>query len=386
MSTGTPAELSIFHSIGQIFHPIFVFFGWLLAGIYAFIPNYAVAIAILTVLIMAALTPLTVKSTKSMLAMQRLQPEVKKLQQKYKGPENRQQLNEELMKLYRESGTSPTGACLPMFLQMPFLFILYNVIKGLTATTTATIGGMQITFVTPKYIPPDSKMHQDLVASGGQMVSFGVNLALKPLSHHGSPAAYIPYFVLVVAAVLLQYFQMKQMNSRNPQASQANPQMQNIQKIMPLLFAYIYFIVPAAVTIYMIVSSAIRIGTQEVMFRTGVVEPVGVERKIGGAGSGKEGGAKGKELAPAKSGSEKSGSETSSNGAGASSSGNGNGTGAGVATVAAAAAAAGAAKKRSGSRTSGSSGRNGSGGNGAEEKPKTSPQNRSKSKRSRKAR
>ena len=73
---------------------------------------------------MLALTPVTVKSTKSMLAMQRLQPEMKKLQAKYKGPENREMLNQEMMRLYKENGTSPFGACLPSLLQMPFLIVL----------------------------------------------------------------------------------------------------------------------------------------------------------------------------------------------------------------------------------------------------------------------
>ena len=59
---------------------------------------------------------------------------MKKLQQKYKGPENRQLLNEEMMKLYREEGVNPVGGCLPMLLQAPFLFILYSVIKGLAFT------------------------------------------------------------------------------------------------------------------------------------------------------------------------------------------------------------------------------------------------------------
>ena len=81
---------------------------------------------------MLALTPVTVKSTKSMLAMQRLQPEMKKLQAKYKGPENREQLNAEMMKLYKENGTSPFGACLPSLLQMPFLIVLYSLIRGLS--------------------------------------------------------------------------------------------------------------------------------------------------------------------------------------------------------------------------------------------------------------
>ena len=85
----------------------------------------------------------------------------------------------------------------------------------------------------------------------------------------------LPYLVLIGAAMFLQYYQMKQMNSRNPQAAAANPQMQTMQKFFPIIFGVIYLRVPAGATIYMVVSSAMRIGTQEVMFRTGMVTPVG---------------------------------------------------------------------------------------------------------------
>jgi YidC/Oxa1 family membrane protein insertase len=269
------AENSLFHTIGEIFHPIFVAFATVLAFFYGLIPNYVVAIAMLTIVIMAALTPLTVKSTKSMIQMQRIQPEIKRLQQKYKGAENREQLQQELMRVYKENGVSPAGGCIPLLLQMPFLIVLYDIIRGLT--NTVVVHGH--TIAQPRYIPTDSKMYHDLVANHGAMYAFGMNLALKPFSHHSSAAAAIPYFVLVGIAVVLQYIQMKQMNSRNPQAAQANPQMQTIQKITPLIFAYIYFLIPAAVVIYMIVSTMIRIGTQDIMFRTGIVQSPG-ERAI----------------------------------------------------------------------------------------------------------
>ena len=126
------AENSLFKLVGEIFHPLFELFGLILAGLYAVWPNYGFAITGLTIIIMLALTPVTVKSTKSMLAMQRLQPEMKKLQAKYKGPENREMLNQEMMRLYKENGTSPFGACLPSLLQMPFLIVLYSLIRGLS--------------------------------------------------------------------------------------------------------------------------------------------------------------------------------------------------------------------------------------------------------------
>jgi YidC/Oxa1 family membrane protein insertase len=275
-------------SIGEIFHPIFLLFAWGLAGIYSVIPNYGVAIAGLTIAIMLALTPVTIKSTKSMIAMQRLQPEMKKLQAKFKGPENREQLNQEMMKLYKENGTSPFGACLPSLLQMPFLIILYSLIRGLSYSYVRGNAKAHtvITIFAPRYLNKNTKMYHNLVSAKGQMHSiFGMDLSSSPFTHHGSDQAVLilPYLALIGIAVFLQYFQMKQMNSRNPQAAQANPQMQQMQKFFPLIFGLIYLRVPAGATIYMVVSSAMRIGTQEFMFRSGMVTPVTHEREIGGA-------------------------------------------------------------------------------------------------------
>jgi YidC/Oxa1 family membrane protein insertase len=323
------AENSLFKTVGDIFHPLFELVATVLAFIYGLVPTYGVAIILLTILIMALLTPLTIKSTKSMLAMQALQPEMQKLRQKYKGAENREQLNQEMMRLYREHGVSPTGGCLPMFLQMPALIVLYDVIRGLANTigkgtkfpttavlplqnaATATgksatylqhtrtagnglvyVGPHQATHLTaltcvqtkcavPRYIPSTSTMFHHLVNTPGVMKSFGLNLASKPLTHHANWWDYIPYVVLVAAAVGLQYFQMSQMTKRNKAAAQANPQMQTMQKVMPLIFAYIYFIIPVGVVFYMIVSSGIRILTQDLIFRYGLVQQPG-ERELGG--------------------------------------------------------------------------------------------------------
>ncbi len=302
-------ENSLFQFIGKIFHPVFEFFGWILAGLYAIWPNYGFAITGLTILIMLALTPITVKSTKSMIAMQRLQPEMKKLQAKYKGAENRELLNQEMMRLYKENGTSPFGACLPSLLQMPFLIVLYSLIRGLSSTvargaTYVNAAGQTAvckaqTCGAPKYIPTSSQMHSSLVNSNGQMHWwFGMDLSSYPFSTHTFPGSasqavlVLPYLALIGAAMFLQYYQMKQMNSRNPQAAAANPQMQTMQKFFPIIFGVIYLRVPAGATIYMVVSSAMRIATQEVMFRTGMVTPVAAEREIGASGGSKDTGSK----------------------------------------------------------------------------------------------
>jgi YidC/Oxa1 family membrane protein insertase len=258
------------HDVGNIFQPIFHLFGIILAFCYGLVPNYAIAIVMLTVIIMGALTPLTIKSTKSMMAMQKLQPEIKKLQQKYKGPENRALLNEEMMKLYKQEGANPVGGCLPVLLQAPFLFILYSVIKGLA--NKVMVHGKLVAL--PRYIPTSSKMYHNLVHSGGQIRAFGMDLNLKPFSSHGSIGAAIPFFIFVAVAVALQYFQMAQMNNRNRKTGQALPsQQQALQRFLPIIFAYFYLIIPAAVVLYMIISTVIRIITQDLMFRAGVSNP-----------------------------------------------------------------------------------------------------------------
>jgi YidC/Oxa1 family membrane protein insertase len=274
-------QASITTPIGKIFQPVLDAVGGVLAFFYSIIPNYPIDVALLTIVIMALLTPLTVKSTKNMAAMQALGPEMKKLQQKYKGAENRAQMNEEMMKLYKEHNVNPASGCLPMLLQMPAFFVLYSVVRGITNTVTVaahtvTKGGLTVDIpakvtAVPRYIPKDSKMYHNIVTAHGQLISFGMDFSDKLLSHHSSIFVAIPYLLLVVASVGLQYLQMSRLNARNKGAAQANPQAAMLQKYMPLIFGFIYINVAAILNVYFIVSSAIRIATQEILFRKGMV-------------------------------------------------------------------------------------------------------------------
>jgi YidC/Oxa1 family membrane protein insertase len=111
--------------------------GWCLAQIYSVVPNYAAAIIILTVLIRLLLLPFGFKQIKSMQHMQALQPELKALQKKYKN--NKQKLQEEQMKMYREAGVNPLGGCLPLLLTLPFLFAMYAVIRPPVLAPNSTV-------------------------------------------------------------------------------------------------------------------------------------------------------------------------------------------------------------------------------------------------------
>jgi len=272
-ATAALSESSLIHFVGGIFHPIFVALATVLAAMYGLTASYGLAIILLTIVIMVLLMPLTIRSTRSMMALQRLQPTIKRLQQQYKGGENREQLNGELMRVYREEGINPAGSCLPLLLQMPVLIVLYDVIKGLSNTLITLVRGHSVAVAQPRYIPTSSRLYHQLVASHGAMNWLGINLALRPLATHAQWFGFLPYLGLVLVAVGLQYVQLAQTRRRSPAAAEANPQMRTVQKFLPILYAYIYLVVPGAVVLYMIVSTAIRMGTQFVLFRRGISDP-----------------------------------------------------------------------------------------------------------------
>ncbi|HSV31366.1 MAG TPA: YidC/Oxa1 family membrane protein insertase [Atribacteraceae bacterium] len=99
---------------------------YILEFFYSLTGNYGISIILLTVVIRLALYPVIHKQNISTRAMQQIQPEIKKLQEKYK--KEPQKLNQEMMKLYKVRGVSPLGGCLPLLVQMPFLFVLYRVL------------------------------------------------------------------------------------------------------------------------------------------------------------------------------------------------------------------------------------------------------------------
>ena len=91
-------------------------------------PSYGIAIIVLTVIIKTLLLPLALKQIRSMKAMQAIQPEMQKIQKKYKN--DPQKLREEMGKLYKENGASPLSGCLPLLIQMPFLISIYYALQG----------------------------------------------------------------------------------------------------------------------------------------------------------------------------------------------------------------------------------------------------------------
>ena len=107
--------------------PISAFFAKVLEFFNSFTGNFGMNVILLTVAFRIVVLPLSFKQTKSMIAMQRLQPQLKEIQKKYK--EDRETQGKEMMKLYKDNKVSPLGGCLPLILQLPILFALFEVLR-----------------------------------------------------------------------------------------------------------------------------------------------------------------------------------------------------------------------------------------------------------------
>lgn len=252
---------------------------------YGLWPNYAGAIALLTLTIMIILLPLTLKGTRSMLAMQKLQPEMKALQAKHR--DDRQKLNEEMMKFYQENKINPMSGCLPLLLQMPVFFILYRTLYDLihrapfgrdlgaaaARAVTGDNGGIyeRFGYFEPKHIDHSSRLYQDL-SSTREMRSFGLNLADSATKAFGEGFTHaLPYLLLVLAVAGTSYYQQRQIAGRQKNSGSDNPmsnQQQMLMKIMPLFFSFISLTLPAGVVVYFLVSNLFRIGQQAFITRT----------------------------------------------------------------------------------------------------------------------
>jgi YidC/Oxa1 family membrane protein insertase len=255
-ASGPTTTAAAAHKAGtSILDPIAKPIAALLAFIYGIIPNYGVAIMILSVLWMLIIAPLTLKSTRSMLAMQKLQPQLKRLQQQHK--DDKQAFAEAQMALFREHGVSPFGSCLPMLLPMPVFFALFRVIDGLSHT----VNGQP----EPKYLSHSTRMYHDIVAAHGQINAFGMNLANNAFSHHSSFAAALPYWILVLVLAGTGYLQSAMMMSRNP--AQANNPQARLMKYLPLVFTVVFIRFPAGVLLYYAMSNICRIVQQDLMYR-----------------------------------------------------------------------------------------------------------------------
>jgi YidC/Oxa1 family membrane protein insertase len=254
-------HIPVLAASGSVFDPIYNALGAVLAFFYSLVPNLGVAIILMTFAVMLVLYPLTAKQAKSMLAMQRVQPEIKKLQAKYKG--DRQKLNEEVMKFYQENKINPLAGCLPLVVQLPIFFALFRVLRDpyKHIPKKGSFAGLYQAFCDHA----NNVLHKSCTTSNLTHLKFlSIDLQKTATDPHGSVWAAIPFFILVALVVVTGYLQTKQAQSRTPQT---NKQMGTIMKILPVFFGLISLSFPAGLVLYFFISNTWRVGQQEVIFR-----------------------------------------------------------------------------------------------------------------------
>jgi len=242
----------------------------LLAWLYSVTHSYALAISLIAVLVMLLVTPLTLKSTKGMLEMQRLAPEMRRLQAEHRG--DRQKLNEEMMKLYQEHKVNPMASCLPMLAQAPVFIIMFRVLHGMTykpvgghgliARAVLNAGGVPadeaIGFL-PRYLSHGSELYTSLVREH-EMNSFGLDLSMSPADMLGRNFGQgLIYAAIVVVLGGLYFFQQQMVAARASVSPTMSPAQQKLMQYLPVVFAVFQIFFLLGLVIYYIVQAILRI-------------------------------------------------------------------------------------------------------------------------------
>lgn len=247
----------LFHIL--IYQPIYN----LLIAVYNIIPDFGVAIIIVTVMIKAVLIPLSRKQIESQKKMQELQPKIKELQAKYKNDKEKQ--SRALMELYKENKSNPFSGCLPMVVQLIFLIAIYRVLFNISqAGLVANVGDLYGFIHNPGQI---NKMFVGIIDLASS-IQFN-NLTISNL----------PHIILVVLAAGAQYFQTKMIMAKQamkPSKKSENDFSQMMSKQMlvlgPMLTLFIGIKFPAGLALYWFVSTIFMIVQQYYMEKEAVTE------------------------------------------------------------------------------------------------------------------
>jgi YidC/Oxa1 family membrane protein insertase len=226
-------DLVQFGWTGIVAKPLLLVLQWL----HKYIPNYGWAIIALTLLINIAMFPLKMKSWRSMQKMQKVGPEIRSIQDRYKkysvtDPRKRK-MNEEVMAIYQREGINPMGSCLPMVFQMPIWWALWRVLNGA---------------IELRHAPWIGWIH-DLSAMD-------------------------PYYILPIAMTITMYL----MTKMTPQTT-TDPAQQKMMALMPLMMGFIFFRLSSGLNLYMFTSNLVGVGQQVYLNRTDPLPAKGKQLK-----------------------------------------------------------------------------------------------------------
>jgi YidC/Oxa1 family membrane protein insertase len=250
-----------------IFNPLYDAVSWIIVqfhSLYSLVFDkdsgwaWGLSIVSLVVLIRICLIPLFVKQIKSTRNMQALQPKMKAIQERYKNDKQRQ--SEEMMKLYKETGTNPLSSCLPILAQSPFFFSLYHVLSYIAK-------GQEVGVI-----------KQDMVTSAQHAHIFGAPLAAKftdsasTLANLGASVTDVRV-VTVIMIILMsgsQFYTQRQLMTKNVDMTVKTPFMQQQKMLMyvfPVMFAVFGINFPVGVLIYWLTTNVWTMGQQMFVIR-----------------------------------------------------------------------------------------------------------------------
>lgn len=253
-------------------------FGWLLKQCYNLIGNYGVAIIIFTILSKLVMLPFQMKSKKSMMDMQRIQPKLAELEKKYKDDKEKYAL--EVQKLYKKEGVSMFGGCLPLLITLPIMLGLYSVLRqpltyifglsvdqinaladafraaGVKDIAAGAVSGAN--YMVQIGVTSHIMQFPDIVAgiapnlTGVDFTFLGIDLAAIPNFKYITPLWAIPILSGATAWVSNWFLRKGQGKAMTEQAASTN-KMMNL--MMPFMSVWIAFMVPAGLGLYWITSN-----------------------------------------------------------------------------------------------------------------------------------
>ncbi|MFH8494054.1 membrane protein insertase YidC [Streptomyces coeruleorubidus] len=230
-----------FHSVyGALFGPDT---GW----------AWGLSIVSLVILIRICLIPLFVKQIKATRAMQTLQPEMKKIQERYKNDKQRQ--SEEMMKLYKDTGTNPLSSCLPILAQSPFFFALYHVLNSIASNDTIGVINTSLLESAQKAHIVGAPLAVKFTDSASKVESLGASLT----------DVRVVTAIMIVLMSASQFFTQRQLMTKNVDTTVKTPFMQQQKMLMyvfPVMFAVFGINFPVGVLVYWLTTNVWTMGQQ----------------------------------------------------------------------------------------------------------------------------
>lgn len=213
--------------MGGLFQGLVSILAETLSFLYKYIGDYGIAIILLTIATRIVILPLTIKQTKSMLEMQKLQPKLKALQEKYK--DNKEKLQQEMMKFYSEHKVNPLGGCLPLILQLPIFYALFSMLNHNKDIINATFLG---------------------IFRLGQSPNAAFNAGILP---------FIPYLILLILMAVTTYIPQKMITQ--------DAQQQKMSLYMVPVMVFVAWNLQSGVLVYWITTNIWSMGQQYVMLK-----------------------------------------------------------------------------------------------------------------------